>query len=52
MNLTLDIPNKVLSKAQFRTEYMNGQFTVILTLLNRLEQKPSVKWKKKDIFNF
>lgn len=40
MNLTIDIPNKNLESTQIRTEFSEGEFKVILTLINKIKQIP------------
>lgn len=43
MDISIDLPNKDLGKTQFRTEFKTEQFTIIITLLNRLQKKSTDK---------
>lgn len=38
MNLSIDIPNKNLEATQIRTEFTEGEFRIILTLINKIKQ--------------
>jgi uncharacterized protein (TIGR04255 family) len=39
MNLSIEIPNKGLNSTQVRTEYIENEFKVILTLINKINQQ-------------
>ena len=43
MNLSLDIPNKNLESTQIRTEYIENEFKIILTLINRIRNPEDSK---------
>ncbi len=40
MNLEIDIPNKNLEATQIRSEYLDDNFRVILTLINKINKVP------------